>query len=211
MQASARTKVATQEIQALILGNLHELEKLHPSFFSTADSNGWLPAHFAARSGRADVIEHIHKQCDAEALTVVTRKHGLTIAHLAARGGHINVLHFLIDHFGRSMLEVVDADGWTPAHSAARGGHLDVLQLIFESLGAGDVLNERSPGPTVEQIAAQYSQIHILRFLQREAEQIDYELSITLDQDEDRSTRVSSSSTGWSDAQDEQEKEIRQM
>ena len=122
------------------------------SLLTTRDQKGWLPAHVAARNGNLAALRLM--AAEEAGLTALTNN-GLSLAHLAARGGYTNVVSFLIEKQGNAVLKAADQDGWTPAHSAARGGHTDTLRFIFDKLDDVEMLNSTN-GPTLEHVASHY-------------------------------------------------------
>ena len=95
-----------------------------------------MPLHKAAKNGHTAVVKMIHafwihyspKEC---------RRHinlkngdGYTPLNLAARGGHLDVLIFLLEH-GASLTETTHNEGWTALHSAAAMGHEAVVQSLL--------------------------------------------------------------------------------
>ena len=90
-----------------------------------------------------------------ENILAAATKRGCTGAHLAARGGHLNVLTFLVDQVGDDILSIRDSDGWLSAHSAAMGGHVEAVRYIASKLPMTALLDStpRPLPPTLEVIA----------------------------------------------------------
>lgn len=194
--ADTRSSDAIAEMRALA-------QDSGPAFFTTANKQGWLPAHVAARLGQVEVLRWIAAYYDGLGLTEVTQNpHKLTLAHLAARGGHLEVLRFLVETQGVRILTALDAEGWSPAHSASRANHLHALQFIINELGGlAPLLSAmaNASSPTLENVAARYGHKRLLRYLKQQADRIDYSFVIST---EDWSHSTRSSGSTWITEQD---------
>ena len=95
-----------------------------------------MPLHKAAKNGHTAVVEMIHgfwihySSKDARRHINLKNGDGYTPLNLAARGGHLDVLTFLLDH-GASLTETTHHEGWTALHSAAAMGHEAVVQSLL--------------------------------------------------------------------------------
>ena len=58
----------------------------------------------------------------------------LNALHLAARGGHVEIVKYLIPNFGDRKYNL-DNDGNTCLHNAAEEGHLAVVKYLIEECG----------------------------------------------------------------------------
>jgi hypothetical protein len=98
----------------------------------------------AARAGRPSAVKWLLSQpampVDAqnrETITVgnenLTRGDGGTAVHLAARLGHIDVLHELL--VGGAAIDAKDADGGSPLHTAAINGQPEAVRTLL-AMGA---------------------------------------------------------------------------
>jgi hypothetical protein len=96
-----------------------------------------LQAHFAAVSGKVEVLRLLHTLGLAGALTSLDAT-GSTVAHYAAAGGHAHAITALHAELGCGVDDLTrpDAEGLTPAHRAAAKGSSAVLQALLEG-GAG--------------------------------------------------------------------------
>ena len=122
------------------------------------DYCGLTPLVHAAFKGHTEclqlLIQHgadVHKKC--------TRT-GVTAAHIAALGGHKQVLLTLLEAGCR---EDVDVSGKTPLMYAAAKGHTANLELLIER--GADVGIVASNGQTAAQVAAQGGHLEALRVL----------------------------------------------
>lgn len=57
---------------------------------------------------------------------------GLTIMHLAAAAGQVNIVNYLLNHLpSRDLVYTEDVYGRIPSHFAAEAGHLEMLNLLL--------------------------------------------------------------------------------
>ena len=95
-----------------------------------------IPLHKAAKNGHTAVVEMIHgfwvrfSSEDARRHINLKNGDGYTPLNLAARGGHLDILIFLLEH-GASLTETTHHEGWTALHSAAAMGHEAVVQSLL--------------------------------------------------------------------------------
>ena len=57
----------------------------------------------------------------------------MNVMHLAAQGGHIDVIKFLLPLFGERVHEKTN-DSYTMLHRAAQGGHCQVACYLIEEV-----------------------------------------------------------------------------
>lgn len=98
-----------------------------PELVSLANKDGFNCAHIAAMKGSVGVIKELMK-FNKTLITSAKTKSGCTPLHLAAEGGHGDVVQVLLQA-GASASEE-NADGYTPIHLAAVHGHVSVLQAL---------------------------------------------------------------------------------
>ena len=125
------------------------------------DNSGYTPAFLAADRNSTDALQKIfdHRP-DTGSITV----NSLTLAHVAARRGHVDTLRLLKRN--RVALSVRDDMQKTPAHWAARQGHDNVLKLLaeIEGLPSLDVTDVNLTTPAHE--AARYGYVSTLQTLE---------------------------------------------
>lgn len=102
-------------------------------------------------------------------------------AHLAARGGHLEVVKFLVDTLGPNILLARDEEGWTAAHSGARTGDVMLLKYILETVGV-IALTGQSYGPTLIQIAKQSGHLDAVQYLKEMTDEMDERTAINFTQ-----------------------------
>ncbi|KAM5345198.1 hypothetical protein ACJ41O_011060 [Fusarium nematophilum] len=87
----------------------------------------------AADNGRHDVLELLLSSTPlAEEIDSVTKKNGMSPAHLAARGGYLECVKTL-SRYG-AELEAKDSSGRTPLFWAIMGGKEDVVEYLKDTL-----------------------------------------------------------------------------
>ena len=111
------------------------------------DSEGEAPLHKAARKGHYDAVKIIlehqvpvdstteYRTNNFEDMNMLNTKTSFTALHLAVRGGHLELVKFLIDS-GADIEAKSSNVGWTPLHLAAGGGHEIIVACLLE-LSAG--------------------------------------------------------------------------
>ncbi len=98
----------------------------------------WRPDVDVRNSARQTPLHVACALCDVVAIEILLAHgadvnaldgDGATALHLAAAGGHLDVVRALIAHSSADV-DLVDGDGATALHLAAAGGHLDVHRLL---------------------------------------------------------------------------------
>ena len=91
----------------------------------------------------------------------ITTTNGVTILHLAARYGHLDLCQFLIQNLPKQNRR--SGNGWTPFHEAACFGHLKVCKFLMEyvsNINAGN-----SSDVTALHLAAKENKLNICKML----------------------------------------------
>ncbi|CAN0154969.1 unnamed protein product, partial [Hapterophycus canaliculatus] len=95
----------------------------------TLDAKGRTPLHWASDGGAPPMLVEALLSAGAD----VGRRYGRfnrSPMHLAARGGHVNVLRVLIHHGGD--VNDVDSDGHTALFYAATSGSVETIDLLIQ-------------------------------------------------------------------------------
>jgi len=79
------------------------------------------------------------------------KEHGVTPLHLAASGGHKDILRFYASK-GANAVSVKDIHGRTPLHYACQDGHLGVVRVLVKELQC-DANEKDKKGVTPLQLA----------------------------------------------------------
>ncbi|CAL1385328.1 unnamed protein product [Linum trigynum] len=141
---------------------LQEVLKRNPSLASEADKRGWIPLHYAAYSGNAEVVQLL-LQTDAS-LAYVKDKQGMSALHLSAQAGHLEVAQRLTA-LCPDTSELLDNRRRTALHVAAESGRKNVVKFFLKEQGFFDLMNEQDEaGNTPLHIAAaqQHAEVHLL-------------------------------------------------
>ena len=84
------------------------------------------------------VICHVHSVCMSTTGILKTMvlcnpfmQEGQNALHLAAQGGHVNTMRYLVPKMN-SLLHSTDHEGYTVLHWAAQKGHANVVRLLLE-------------------------------------------------------------------------------
>ncbi|KAJ3484982.1 hypothetical protein NLG97_g6919 [Lecanicillium saksenae] len=126
-----------------------------------ATSKGWLPIHYAASYGHAEMIQ-ILIDCGADATAVDAK--GTNSVQLAAQSGHEGALRLLIKH-GVDTL-ACRSDGWNPLHIASYYGHADIVRALLEHDEVAFAINAMTPaGLTAAFLAAAKGKTEVMKVL----------------------------------------------
>ncbi|XP_022089542.1 serine/threonine-protein phosphatase 6 regulatory ankyrin repeat subunit B-like isoform X2 [Acanthaster planci] len=133
--------------------------KHKPELVTMANSDGSTCGHIAASKGSVAVIKELLRFNKIGVCTAKNKTNDSTALHLAAAGGHKDVVSVLIDN-GASPTEE-NADGMTAIHLAAKNGHVGVLESLKGKVSwkAPSV----KTGLTALHIAAHYGQSDFVR------------------------------------------------
>lgn len=93
-------------------------------------------AHRLAAEGDIDGLVRLVEEKGFEEVVGTTDLRGLTVLHVAADAGHLDVLqHFVVNHPSRKKLADTlngrDRSGWSPLITACAAGHLKVIEFLL--------------------------------------------------------------------------------
>lgn len=117
------------------------------SVHSLRDDLGKSALQTAANYGHTDAMEALWTY---GATTIPVDGETLTELHLAAQGGHVQAVKFLLDH---GVDIEARCNGRTAPHIAARYGQKEVLEIL---LAAGAILEAPGPEGTALQLALKH-------------------------------------------------------
>ena len=89
------------------------------------------PLHYAATHGLIQSVQFLLSIGDKQQWFTLRDREQNNLVHLAAKGGHTRLLHWLIDQYGSRALMVKGNHGFLAIHHAAREGHLKCVQLLL--------------------------------------------------------------------------------
>uniref|UniRef100_K7FN42 Uncharacterized protein n=1 Tax=Pelodiscus sinensis TaxID=13735 RepID=K7FN42_PELSI len=133
--------------------------KHRPELVTSANVEGSTCAHLAASKGSVAVIKELLKFNKVGATTARNKTNNSTPLHLAAAGGHCEVVTVLLQT-GASAVEE-DGEGMTAIHLAAKHGHLSVLEALKGSVSLS--IASTKTGFTALHVAARYGQLDFVR------------------------------------------------
>ncbi|CAI9725800.1 serine/threonine-protein phosphatase 6 regulatory ankyrin repeat subunit A-like [Octopus vulgaris] len=140
------------EVVKLFLKHKQELVSMN-------SMNGMTCAHIAAERGSVAVIKELMKFSRATVTTVRNRKTGNTALHLAASGGHKNVLLTILEAGALATDE--NHHGMTTLHLAAQYGYVHILEALKDSISWE--YTSKKTGLTALHIAARYAQVNFVQ------------------------------------------------
>ncbi|XP_033121320.1 serine/threonine-protein phosphatase 6 regulatory ankyrin repeat subunit C-like isoform X2 [Anneissia japonica] len=132
-----------------------------PDLVTMANVDGSTCAHIAAAKGSVAVTKELLRFNKAGVCSARNKTNDSTALHLAAEGGHTEVVSVLLDA-GASPNEE-NADGMTAIHLAAKSGHVKVLDALKNRIDFKSP--SRMTGLGALHISAQYGQVDFVREL----------------------------------------------
>ncbi|KAI7798397.1 transient receptor potential cation channel [Triplophysa rosa] len=130
-----------------------------PELATLANMEGATCAHIAAAQGSAAVIKELLMFNQGRLITLNHKANGLCPLHLAAAGGHTEVVKVLLDA-GASVTEE-DTEGMTAVHLAAKNGHTHILEVLKSSVSLK--IQSSKTGLTPLHVAACFGQLDFVR------------------------------------------------
>ncbi|ROI69406.1 Ankyrin-3 [Anabarilius grahami] len=130
-----------------------------PELATLANMEGATCAHIAAAKGSAAVIRELLTFNQVGPLTLNNKANGLCPLHLAAAGGHTEVVKVLLEA-GASVTEE-DVEGMTAIHLAAKNGHTHILEVLKGSVSLK--IQSSKTGLTALHVAACFGQVDFMR------------------------------------------------
>ncbi|KPP73849.1 serine/threonine-protein phosphatase 6 regulatory ankyrin repeat subunit A-like, partial [Scleropages formosus] len=125
-----------------------------PELASLANVEGSTCAHIAASKGSVAVIRELLKFSKGGVMSAHSKAKGSSPLHLAAAGGHKEVVKILLEA-GASTTEE-DLDGMTAIHLAAKNGHTHLLEVLKGRISFK--ISSAKTGLTALHIAASFGQ-----------------------------------------------------
>ncbi|XP_069778381.1 transient receptor potential cation channel, subfamily N, member 1 isoform X3 [Narcine bancroftii] len=133
--------------------------KHKPELVMLANMEGSTCAHIAASKGSVAVIKELLKFNKAGVTTSRNKNKDSNPLHLAATGGHAEVVKVLLEAGASATDE--NADGMNVVHLAAKNGHINVLEALKGTLSFK--ITSTKTGFTALHMAAHFGQMDFVR------------------------------------------------
>lgn len=97
-------------------------------------------------------------------ISSLSRPHGRTALHYAARNGNTDIAKLLLNN-PSIQIDIKDGHGMTPLHKAAKYGHLSIVKLLMDQDGVtGWEHSTEKTGRLPIHLAVKYGHMHIVAF-----------------------------------------------
>nr|XP_033785571.1 serine/threonine-protein phosphatase 6 regulatory ankyrin repeat subunit A-like [Geotrypetes seraphini] len=133
--------------------------KHKPELVTSANVEGFTCAHIAATKGSVAVIKEFLKFNKASVTNPRNKTNDSTPLHLAASGGHAEVVKILLEAGASASDE--NGEGMTAIHLAAKNGHINVLESLKNNVSFR--IASSKTGFTALHVAAHFSQVDFIR------------------------------------------------
>ncbi|XP_068094527.1 serine/threonine-protein phosphatase 6 regulatory ankyrin repeat subunit B-like [Hyperolius riggenbachi] len=133
--------------------------KNRPELVTSANMDGSTCAHIAAAKGSVAVIKELLRFNSNGVISARNKTSDSTPLHLAAAGGHAEVVRVLLETGASASDE--DVEGMSPIHLAAKNGHINVLEALKGSVSFR--ITSTKTGFTALHIAAHCGQLDFVR------------------------------------------------
>ncbi|CAN1167832.1 Phytochrome-interacting ankyrin-repeat protein 1 [Linum perenne] len=98
------------------------------------DDRGWTTLHVGARKGDVKEVKRLLDDgMDVNVLAWGPKAKGVTPLHLAAEGGHLDVMDELLERGANIDARTKGACGWTPLHIAAKERNRVAVKFLIEN------------------------------------------------------------------------------
>ena len=123
------------------------------------DNNGWAALHNSAQSGNYELFRYfVDKRTDVHQKT----KDGDNCLHIAARNGHLNLCHTLIDDHDFDK-NIVNNSGWTALYCSAKSGNYELVRYFVDK--GADIHQKTKDGDNCLHIAARSGHLYLCQTL----------------------------------------------
>lgn len=118
------------------MGSLRRSLSRRRSFRSGVDMDdrGWTLLHIGCRKGDLKQVKRLlNEGMDVNVAAWGPKSKGITPLHLAAEGGHLEVMDELLERGANIDARTKGACGWTPLHSAAKERRREAVKFLVEN------------------------------------------------------------------------------
>jgi ankyrin repeat protein len=129
---------------------------------NTRDEQGSTPLMWACEDGHLDVVQILHGETEGQGLEG-RNNYGCTALHDSARGGHKEIVSFLLSKGAEATAR--DEDDTTPFMCACANGHLEVVQMLFKATEGQGLEDRDNNGFTALHCAAIKGYKDVVAFL----------------------------------------------
>ena len=117
----------------------------------------------AAKNGDLGALSTAHEH--GINLSVLRNKHGSSVLHFAAAGGHQELIKRLVDSYGGDLnIAHLNNNGESVLHCAAQGGHQELIQWLVDSEDL-NIAHLNNQGSSVLHYAAQEGHQELIQWL----------------------------------------------
>ena len=99
---------------------------------ATVDDDGWLPLHRALKDNISLGSIKLIVRGNPAAVRVVADQMGAYPLHIACKFSPAKVVKYLVELYGDTVLNIVDANNNSPLHYVCHGGNLRVMKYLLE-------------------------------------------------------------------------------
>lgn len=116
------------------------------------------PLHYAANRGDLDTVKSI-LQADPTLMRVRSSGWGCTALIIAAQGGYIDIVTWLMDHHGVSVMDAQDYDQQTALYSAITFDHPSIACLLIDRGVNINLANKEGTTPLMTAVRNGYDDV----------------------------------------------------
>ncbi|KAF3433964.1 hypothetical protein FNV43_RR25067 [Rhamnella rubrinervis] len=139
----------------------NEMNALHAAVIRT--HHGVIRTHHA-HLGHLEATELLLRS-GPNCIAYLQDEEGMSALHIAAKGGHVNVMKEIIRQ-NPDACDIVDSRGWTPLHAAVANNKLNVVSYILETPNLENLFNAAdNEGNTPLHLAAGRDRYCIMKIL----------------------------------------------
>lgn len=147
------------------LGLLHKLLEKTPLLRETRNNEGFNALLLAAKYNKIAIFIHLAQTYGQ--LLETYNENGELCTHLAALGGHVEILKTIMDLKIPDLLDIASREGLLPIHIAAQRGKLTIFKKLSKR-NPNSVLAITSTGVSSIFLALQNNRTYVVRYILKE-------------------------------------------